>query len=46
MKHVDRILSVVFLCVAIATLLLHEPTFALASCAMAGVFRLDSEKER
>lgn len=45
MKSIDRALSVLFLCVAVAALLLRDPTFALACCAMAGVFRLDSEKK-
>ena len=45
MKHVDRILSVVFLCVAVAALLLRDPIFALASGAMAGIFRIEYEKE-
>lgn len=46
MKDIDRALSVFFLCVAVAALLLHDPTFALASGAMAGIFRIEYEKER
>ena len=46
MKHVDVTLSVFFLCVAVAALLLHDPTFSLACSAMAGIFRIEYEKER
>lgn len=45
MRNIAEALSVFFLCIAVAALILHDPTFSLACCAMAGVYRLDSEKK-
>lgn len=46
MKNLDNVLSVFYLGVAILELLvLHDPAFAIACCAMSGVHRLDAKLE-